>query len=236
MKARRVKRLDPEGTLVENAARIIETRLDELRSFAPRALEPDGAAVQHDMRIAAKRLRYVLEATEFCFGPAGLSARRRAKELQEVLGELHDCDVMLPRIEDRLEELRREDVEAVRGLAGEADELDPGLSARAPNRTAYRGLEVLAVHTRARRALHFDRFLALWREIDEAGTWKRLTRSAERAARAARERRATAERAERAALELAAAERAEHEAAARARRAAQALAEARRAQEAGEDA
>ena len=51
------------------------------------------------MRIAAKRLRYVLEITESCFGEEAVAARRAVKELQSVLGDIHDCDVMLPRVE-----------------------------------------------------------------------------------------------------------------------------------------
>jgi len=230
LKARRVKNLDPRETLVENAARLVATRLDELRSFVPSALERGNAQDQHDMRIAAKRLRYVLETTEFCFGRPGETARRRAKALQEVLGEVHDCDVMLPRIEEQISTLRHEDAEVVRGLAGDATDLDPALSARAPHRTAYRGLEVLAIHVEARRRLLFDRFVLLWDEIEEAGVWRRLERAMDRGVADARERRAAAERAARAAAELEAAERAEREAADRAREAAAALAEARRAQ------
>jgi len=50
------------------------------------------------MRIAAKRLRYLLELVGFCFGDVGAEAQSRARQLQEVLGEIHDCDVMLERI------------------------------------------------------------------------------------------------------------------------------------------
>ncbi len=71
MKAKRVRKLDPKGPLVENAARIVRVRLDEMRSFVPAALRPECASEQHDLRIAAKRLRYVLEAT------ASASATRR---------------------------------------------------------------------------------------------------------------------------------------------------------------
>ncbi len=193
MRARSIKKLDPERSLAENAARIVETRADELRSFAPAALEPDGSSAQHDMRIAAKRLRYVLEATGFCFGRPAVIARRRAKELQEVLGEIHDCDVMLPRIAAHVERLRAQDAEAVRERAGQALDLDPALAAQAPNRTAYRGLEVLAVHTAARRAVLFDRFTELWAGIERDGDLRRLRRATARKRDEARERRGSSE-------------------------------------------
>lgn len=99
MKARQVKGLDPRKTLRRNAALIVRTRLDELRHLADAALDPAAAVAQHDMRIAAKRLRYVLEITESCFGDEAVAARRAARELQGVLGDIHDCDVMLPRAE-----------------------------------------------------------------------------------------------------------------------------------------
>ena len=98
MKARKVAGLKPDEPLRPNAARILETRLDELRTLAAEALEPGAETAQHDTRIAAKRLRYVLEITGPCFGPAAEQARQAAKELQGVLGEIHDCDVMLTKV------------------------------------------------------------------------------------------------------------------------------------------
>ncbi len=229
MKARRVRKLDPRGALVENAAKIVNVRLDEMRSFAPAALHPECAAEQHDLRIAAKRLRYVLEVTGFCFGSPADVARRRARDLQDVLGELHDCDVMLPRVATHVDRLRTADARVLHERANGAD-LDPAAVAAAPNRTAYRGLEVLAVHTEARRALLFDRFVSLWGELESDQTWVRLQRALDRKVREARERRAAAERAAKAAAELQRAELAEREAAERARRAAAELADARRQQ------
>lgn len=99
MKPRRVGGLDPQAPLHPNAARIIRTRLGELRDFAGEALAPDASAAQHDMRIAAKRLRYVLEIVGPCIGEEAKAARDAAKQLQSVLGDLHDCDLMLPRVE-----------------------------------------------------------------------------------------------------------------------------------------
>lgn len=135
MKAKRVKKLDPAAPLAENAARIVRVRLAELHSFAPRALEPDAETEQHDLRIAAKRLRYVLEVGGFCLGSAAAKARRRARDLQDLLGELHDCDVMLPRVEGELRELRSRDARALRARAGDAPDLDARLVAQAPGRT-----------------------------------------------------------------------------------------------------
>ncbi len=99
MKPREVEGLDPAAPLGPNAERIVRTRLDEVLALASAALEPSAAVAQHDMRIAAKRLRYVLEITGPCFGPEAKALRDAAKRLQGVLGEVHDCNVMLARAE-----------------------------------------------------------------------------------------------------------------------------------------
>jgi hypothetical protein len=179
VKARKVKKLDPAAPLGENAARIVRTRVDELRSFAPEALAPDATEAQHDMRIAAKRLRYVLEVTGFCFGKPAQAARRRARDLQDLLGDMHDCDVMLPRVQAEIERLRADDARAVLLRAAEAGDLDALLVADAPNRTAYRGLELLSVHLRARRALLFERFRDFWQAEVSKGTWAKLEHAVE---------------------------------------------------------
>ena len=179
MKARRVRKLDPAAPLGENAARIVRTRVDELRSFATEALKPDATEAQHDMRIAAKRLRYVLEVTAFCFGKPANNARRSARDLQDLLGEMHDCDVMLPRVQAQIEALRSADARSVLMQAADAEDLDPALVAGAPNRGAYRGLELLAVHLRARRALLFERFRQFWQAEVSKGTWAKLERAVE---------------------------------------------------------
>jgi hypothetical protein len=218
MKARPVKKLDPSRPLGENAARIVKVRLDEMAGLAPRALAGKKKA-QHDMRIAAKRLRYVLEVTGFCFGWPAETARRRARDLQDILGEIHDCDLMLPRVREHLKELQRSDARAVRQKAGGAPDLDPRLAAQAPHRTAYRGLDVLAVYLEARRELLGDRFAAFWARQEQTGTWKRLERSVDGHLRRSREARRAAKAAERARQQAEAAERAARQAEAQAEQA-----------------
>ncbi len=101
------------------------------------------------MRIAAKRLRYVLELTDFCFGPYAAKAARRTKQLQDLIGEIHDCDVALPR------------VTALRAEVGADD-------------AAAAGLEAIATRLRARRAALFGDFLHLWRKLSREGFRARL--------------------------------------------------------------
>jgi len=100
VRARAIKGLDPSGPLSPNIARIVTVRLDELRGLADAALVPDAGEAQHDMRIAAKRLRYVLEIFSPCLGGEAKVARDAAKRLQSVLGDLHDCDLMLAKVEN----------------------------------------------------------------------------------------------------------------------------------------
>ena len=166
MKARKVKGLDPAAPLADNAERIVRTRLDELCSFMPKATDPAEVTALHDMRIAAKRLRYILEITGPVFGPYAQTAVKLTKDLQDLLGEIHDCDVQLPEVAAFLEELVEEDAAAagasLKGLA------------RAPNRRAYAGLVALQVHLRARRRSLFEDFLELWRDYERRGYAARL--------------------------------------------------------------
>ncbi len=169
MKARRVKGLDPDAPLDENARRIVGVRLAELRSFAPKALDPSEVETLHDMRIAAKRLRYVLEITSPAFGPAAEGGGNTAKGLQDLLGEIHDCDVMLPRVRGHVKQLRAEDTEHLRAAAGGADDLSPKAARDAPNRLRYRGLEALHAYLSARRAVLFERFVNEWEGLEARG-------------------------------------------------------------------
>jgi hypothetical protein len=166
VRARPVKRLDPSRTVTENAARIVRTRLAELRSFDPVVRDPDQVVALHDMRIAAKRLRYVLEILGESLGPAGGRGEKAAKEIQEILGEIHDCDVLVPRVEAFAADLREQDAVAIaQHGAGDADAV-PGVVHTAPNAVSYRGLATLEAGVVARRRVLYRHFLERWDELD----------------------------------------------------------------------
>jgi CHAD domain len=151
------------------------TRLDELFAFAPAVLDPGNVRELHDMRIAAKRLRYVLEPTEHLFGPYVATALRRTKELQELLGDMHDCDEMLPRVRKIIASEQAEEVLALRERArADARDLDPALARDAPRAETWRGLHAFAAWLEARRAVLHDAFLRQWTELGRAGFRARL--------------------------------------------------------------
>jgi len=174
VKARKVKDLDPAEPLADNAERIVRVRLDELCGFMPQAADPREVVALHDMRIAAKRLRYILEITAPIFGDYATTAVRLTKDVQDLLGEIHDCDVQIPEVQAFLDELVADDAKQLVAAAGAAQDLDPSAVRKAAHRNDHAGLVALLVHLRARRELLYNRFLELWQEYERKGYRARL--------------------------------------------------------------
>jgi hypothetical protein len=162
VKAATVKELDGSRSVAYNAARILRTRLAELYGFDPAIRDAAAVTALHDMRIAAKRLRYVLEICGHVFGDHGERMHDAARALQEVIGEIHDCDVIAPRIQNLIDALRADDAAALHRRAGHEPDGLPALLGAAPNAASYRGLELLVVAIAARRSLLYARFRELW--------------------------------------------------------------------------
>ena len=158
MKARKVK-LDPDAPFGDSLRKILAVRLDELYSF-----DPDDRGDLHDMRIAAKRVRYILEAAEPVFGEPAQRGVKTMKQLQDVLGEIHDCDELLPLVDSHMQKLRDEDAAAA--TAGK----------QLPNRRKYRGLEALRARTVAERERLYERFARKWAKLERAGFREQLER------------------------------------------------------------
>jgi CHAD domain-containing protein len=165
------------AALPDSARRQVVRRLDRLRGSVPRALEPSAVKEQHRMRVSAERLRYTLELTGEALGTQAHTARRAARGLQEVLGEMRDCDIALPAARDQVHIFEREDVKTILERARGSRELDPVLVQAAPNRMLYRGPHLAAVHLEARRQMLFERFRRLWLEQSRQGVWVALETS-----------------------------------------------------------
>jgi hypothetical protein len=174
VKARKVKGLEPAEPLADNAERIVRVRLDEMCGFMPQAADPNEVVALHDMRIAAKRLRYILEITAPVFGDYASTAVRLTKDVQDLLGEIHDCDVQIPEVQAFLDELVAEDAEQLVAAAGNAGDLDPSAVRRRRTATTTRAWwRCSCTCARAGERLRAV-FLELWRDYER----KRLRGSA----------------------------------------------------------
>lgn len=101
-KARPVKGIDCKAPVVENARKVIAVRLEELLSWSPYVEDQRYVEELHNLRIAAKRLRYTLELFRFAF-PGEISGFiDEVKEIQEHIGDMHDADVMIERVMETL--------------------------------------------------------------------------------------------------------------------------------------
>jgi CHAD domain-containing protein len=149
VKAKKVDGLDPALPFRENAEKIAAVRIAEVWKFGERAHDPSKVKVLHDMRIAAKRLRYLLEITEVCFGAPAKEGAKIARRMQDLLGEIHDCDVMSERVRAREQAL-------------------------APDDPRYLGLEALASYIEARRRVLHRGFMEFWSKLEKDGFRARL--------------------------------------------------------------
>ena len=94
-KARTITDIDAQATTETNAKRIARTRLEEFQEWGRYADEPQDVSELHNLRIAAKRLRYTLEIFADVLPNASSILLEEITKVQEELGVLHDTDVMI---------------------------------------------------------------------------------------------------------------------------------------------
>lgn len=86
-----------EITFRKMSRAIILDRLKELEKLSKDLFNPFDIETLHEMRIAAKRLRYALELFQQCWGNSLAAYAKRAARIQSALGDVHDCDVWIER-------------------------------------------------------------------------------------------------------------------------------------------
>ena len=97
----RRKAVDAFGLTYQGAAAsIILGRLEELEGLSDSLYHPLKTKALHDMRIAAKHVRYALEVFAPCWGPGLGEFAKKVTGLQSSLGRLHDCDVWIADLGD----------------------------------------------------------------------------------------------------------------------------------------
>ena len=94
-KARPITGLNPQDPTGKNARMIARVRLEDLYSWESFVDNPYNIIELHNMRIAAKRLRYTFEVFEDVLPAASKAVLKELVQLQEELGDFHDSDVMI---------------------------------------------------------------------------------------------------------------------------------------------
>jgi CHAD domain-containing protein len=100
-----------------SAARVVDLRASEVLEHADGVLDLDDIEPLHDMRVATRRLRAVLEIYAPCFPrKRHRKALKRVKRLADALGERRDRDVQLALLRKIEGEVAERDREALRAL------------------------------------------------------------------------------------------------------------------------
>jgi len=94
-KAAPIQGLDPQAPVTQNARLIVQARLDDLYRLEHYVDSPYSIRALHDLRIAAKRLRYTFEVFEEVLPAGCASFVAELTQLQDELGALHDSDVLI---------------------------------------------------------------------------------------------------------------------------------------------
>ena len=168
-----VGRLKSTASLAENARIILRVRIAEYYSYAPIVADEREIEALHNLRIAAKRLRYTLELFRAVFGDDGERQIERVKEMQELLGQIHDHDVRIWLIEDEWTRLAVEQSSNVgRALAEAPTSSHQAITTaalRPPPDDPKRGLLALLSRQHASRRQIHAAFALRWTELAEAG-------------------------------------------------------------------
>jgi CHAD domain-containing protein len=132
--------------------------LKELEALSPSLYEPQKAKPLHEMRIAAKRLRYAMELFAGCWGDQLEVFGRQVTQMQSSLGELHDCDLWIEHFGKRLSRLKKK-----------------ASSERNTSQDERDAMIWLLSHFSRLRTKHFRAALARWHEWEEKDFCNRLT-------------------------------------------------------------
>lgn len=141
-----------------SAARISD-RLFTLMEYERHVYNPDAVAEHHAMRIAAKKLRYTMEVYAPLYRRNLKKPLIRVKKIQEILGDLHDCDVWIDTVTAMLLTER----------SSPGNDPSPGMEGRRV--TSYR--HFLSDREKDRRRI-YRRLVRYWESMGSAHIWDEL--------------------------------------------------------------
>jgi CHAD domain-containing protein len=147
-------------------SRHIREQLDELLTYQDSLNDVEDEQRHHAMRIAAKRLRYTLEIANPVYEKRLGPMIDAVKQVQTLLGEIHDCDVWQEHIDAFADEERAYIAECY-GNERPFAHLEPGIAWLREDR-------------RAHRRQTFAQLVDTWAELRRQRVWDRLAQVLER--------------------------------------------------------
>jgi putative phosphoesterase len=151
----------------EKAWERVHVSVEELVEHEQYVHQEGAIAEHHAMRISAKRLRYALELVRSLFDDTLEEEISKIKELQDVLGELHDCDVWVQDLGKMMDALRKRQIKLPKGLT--VKKVEPGIAFLRKDRSDQ-------------RKGTYHRFVELWDSLVEERFIDSLLRKVENAA------------------------------------------------------
>ena len=116
-KAREIAHLADAKSFREAAVTAVQVRAEEVFEHSAGVLDTSDIERVHDMRVATRRLRAVMEIFAVCFPKQQhRHALREVKQLADVLGERRDPDVMIDGLEGVAKKLAPGDRSGIRHL------------------------------------------------------------------------------------------------------------------------
>ena len=144
-KAWKAKGIYPQLSYRWNAQVILAVKIQEVYSWTESIRNPDNIKELHNLRISVKRLRYSMEFFTINYGKAFRDFLKVLADLQEQLGDIHDCDVVEMVLTDYL-----------KALPDQGD-----------TETDAIGINALLLHYREMRKAKYRAFLQQWDALEE---------------------------------------------------------------------
>lgn len=145
------------------AAFRISRRLNRLLSYDPWVQHPEAVAEHHATRIAAKKLRYTMEIYGSLYRNGLKKPLARVKKIQQILGEIHDCDVWI----DHVTQI----------LLVERTLLRSAKRTERPDTQTLASLRIFLQERETERSRLYNRFVRFWRSLTRTGLWTDLFRT-----------------------------------------------------------
>lgn len=146
-KPQKIIGLNPNQSFRENAHIILPQKVEEVYTWEQFIQDPERRKELHNMRISIKRLRYTMEFFAVNYDKHFADLIRTIIDLQDILGDIHDSDVVLE------------------VLTNYKENLQP---------TELHGVDTLIARTRETRNTDYQAFLEKWKQLSVADFKQKL--------------------------------------------------------------